>query len=104
MRFKLTKNNIIKYNQVLKKRLNYIQKNILDEIFNQLQINSPVRTGYLKSRYILNEDQITNDTPYIWYVNNGTKYQSGQHFIQRSIMIGLMQLNKNIINASNKNN
>lgn len=104
MRFKLTKNNIIKYNQVLKKRLNYIQKNILDEIFNQLQINSPVRTGYLKSRYILNEDQITNDTPYIWYVNNGTRFQSGQHFIQKSIMIGLNELNKIIINASNKNN
>ena len=81
MRFKLNKNNVMKYTQLLKNRIDDISKHTLNDIFNQLKINSPIRTGYLNSRYILNENDITNDTPYIWYVNNGTKYQSGQHFI-----------------------
>lgn len=98
----MNKKHIKKYVQLLKKRTYYISENLLEEVFGQLKISTPIKTGYLNSRYIIDNDSILNDALYIWYVNNGTKYQQGQHFRQRSIAIGLMQLNKYIKRASKK--
>lgn len=102
MRFKLTKKGINIYQKYLVNKLNYTIKQFTQKVFELLKINSPVKSGYLVSRYTLIDGKmIENDTEYLWYVNNGTLYIKGQHFIQLSIQQAKMQLQK-ILDKQNK--
>lgn len=51
---------------------------------NTLQKYTPVKTGYMLSRYRIEQNAILNDTSYFWFVNNGTRFFSGRHFVQLS--------------------
>ncbi len=88
MKFKMTNNGVDTYTSALKKRLSYIRSQLAEEMMNNLQKYTPVRTGNLVSSYEVvtkpGEIQITNDAGYCKYVNDGTRYQAGQHFIEKS--------------------
>lgn len=93
MRFKLNSEGIYKYTYALNKRLNTAKNIIALDIFNNLMVFSPVRTGKLRSSYVIQTNaqviSIKNDCGYCKYVNDGTVYQAGQHFIERSIIDAL---------------
>lgn len=93
------------YTSALENRLKYIKEQLANEIKNNLELYSPKRTGKLASSYkITTSDQkvdITNDCGYCKYVNDGTRYQSGQHFIELSIAEAKQNFN-NIAEDSQK--
>jgi len=103
MRFKLNKNGVDSYTFSLKKRLNYIKDKFSKEMENNLEIFSPKRTGKLASSYVLttyhNSIQITNVCGYCRYVNDGTRFQSGQHFIEQAYTTTKEKLNLFIKNS-----
>lgn len=88
MKFKMTNNGVDSYTSALKNRLNYIRSQLAEEMMSNLQKYTPKRTGNLVSSYEVltkpEEIQITNDAGYCKYVNDGTRYQAGQHFIEQS--------------------
>lgn len=106
MRFSLNKNGIAVYEYTLNNRLNQAKKIFADDIFSNLQLFSPVRTGKLRNSYIMNTDKnvisIGNDCGYCQYVNNGTVYQAGQHFIERSIISALATFERKENDIMNK--
>jgi hypothetical protein len=53
MRFKLNGEGIYKYTYALNKRLNTAKNILALDIFNNLIVFSPVRTGKLRSSYII---------------------------------------------------
>lgn len=103
MRFKMTSNGVDTYTSALKNRLKYVKVKLANEIKENLEVFSPKRTGKLASSYeVTTSDdkiQISNDCGYCRYVNDGTRFQSGQHFIELSITNAEDSLNK-IINLS----
>lgn len=105
MRFKMDNKGIDSYTEALKKRVKYINETLANEIKNELQLYSPKRTGKLASSYKLinldNAVQIINDCGYCKYVNYGTSFQSGQHFIELSIDDAKQSFNK-IVEDSQK--
>lgn len=87
MRFSLNnKKQIDLYSFALIKRQKQIQKRFADELKENLEKMSPKRTGKLASSYYFsinpNSIMIFNDCGYCKYVNDGTRFQVGQHFIQ----------------------
>lgn len=88
MRFKMTNNGVDLYTLALKKRLSYIKQQLAEEMEANLQKYTPKRTGKLASSYEVqtksNSIQISNDAGYCRYVNDGTRFQAGQHFIEQS--------------------
>lgn len=96
MIFKLSKNGVDSYTFALKKRLNYIKDKFSKEMENNLEIFSPKRTGKLASSYVLttfNQNiQITNVCGYCRFVNDGTRFQAGQHFIEQAYITTLEDL------------
>lgn len=85
MRFKLNKRGVSDYFKTIQKRFDTVQEKVLELNLNNLKKNTPVKTGYMLSRYYIEDFQILNDTEYFWYVNNGTRFRAGQHFVQLSI-------------------
>lgn len=86
MRIKITsRSDIMKYEKMLSERRKKIQELFLDKLKNNLEKNSPKKSGRLVSSYKKEDNGIKNDTPYIRYVNDGTVKQAGQHFIEKSI-------------------
>lgn len=106
MRFSLNKNGIAVYEYTLNNRLNQAKKILADDIFNNLELFSPVRTGKLKNSYLMSTEgnviSIGNNCGYCQYVNNGTVYQSGQHFIERSLIAALATFERKENNLMNK--
>lgn len=106
MKFSLNNNGIAVYQYTLNNRLNKAKKVLADDIFNNLQLFSPVRTGKLKNSYIMNSTgnviTIGNNCGYCQYVNNGTVKQAGQHFIERSIINALASFNRKETDIMNK--
>lgn len=103
MIFKLSKNGVDSYTFALKKRLNYIKDKFSKEMENNLEIYSPKRTGKLASSYVLTTNpgsiQITNVCGYCRYVNDGTRFQAGQHFIEQAYTTTKEKLNLFIKNS-----
>jgi len=103
MIFKLSKNGVDSYTFALKKRLSYIKEKFSKEMENNLEIFSPKRTGKLASSYILttfpNSIQITNVCGYCRYVNDGTIFQVGQHFIEQAYTTTKEKLNLFVKNS-----
>lgn len=103
MKFKLSKNGVDSYTFALKKRLNYIKDKFSKEMENNLEIYSPKRTGKLASSYVLttfpDSIQITNICGYCRYVNDGTRFQAGQHFIEQAYITTKETLNLFIKNS-----
>ena len=50
-----------------------------------LQINTPVVTGNLRKNWETETRTIFNDTPYAYYVENGTRSFTGRGMIARSV-------------------
>lgn len=89
MRFKLTSFGVDSYTLALNKRLKYVKEQFANEMKDELESISPKRTGKLASSYKIspNKDdnvQITNDCGYCRFVNDGTRFQAGQHFIEQA--------------------
>lgn len=103
MKFKMTKKGVDSYIFALKSRLNYIKKEFSKDLKQNLEILSPKRTGKLASSYVLttfNQNiQITNVCGYCKYVNDGTRFQSGQHFIEQAYTISKQKLDSIIKNS-----
>jgi HK97 gp10 family phage protein len=70
---------------MLNERCKKIRDLFLDKLKENLEKNSPRRSGRLAGSYKKEENGISNNTPYIRYVNDGTVKQAGQHFIEKSI-------------------
>lgn len=105
MRFKMTQNGVDSYTKALNNRLKFIRSQLAKKLKSQLEITSPKRTGKLASSYSIkinsNDIQIFNDCGYCRYVNDGTRYQAGQHFIQLSVAIAQDFFNQ-IVSQSQK--
>jgi len=86
------------YTTALENRLKYVKEQLAEEIKRNLELYSPKRTGKLASSYKLSTTDekvdITNDCGYCKFVNDGTRYQSGQHFIELSIAEAKESFNK----------
>ena len=86
MRFNISsKPSLDKYENMLKKRKEKIKELFLEKLKSNLEKNSPKRSGRLASSYKKEKEGISNRTPYIRHVNDGTIHQAGQHFIEKSI-------------------
>lgn len=81
----MTNTGIKSYIQELNKRLDAISKNAAKDFYETVKDMSPVRTGRLKNAWTLNGTEVDNNTPYLYYVNDGTSRQAGQHFIERAL-------------------
>ena len=79
-----------------------IKSLLLKDLKNNLETFSPKKTGYLASNYVQKENGISNDTPYLKYVNDGTAYQAGQHFIEKSIIKTKSDFKKIVNDAKRK--
>ena len=105
MNFKLDSSGVDSYTFALKNRLKYIKDQFADEMKKELESISPKRTGKLASSYDLttlpNSIQITNDCGYCKYVNDGTRFQSGQHFIEQAFTDTKAHLEKIIEKSQN---
>lgn len=105
MKFKMDSKGVDTYISTLTNRLKSVKSQLAYKIKDNLQINSPRRTGKLASSYKISTQkddiQITNDCGYCRYVNDGTVYQAGQHFIEISIINAKDSLNK-IVDQSQK--
>lgn len=62
-----------------------IMKGIQDEVLSKIKDRTPVSTGTLNSSWILNNNIISNDTPYAGYVEEGTYKMPGAHMVQQTI-------------------
>ncbi len=106
MRFKLDKNGVASYELRLLKRMEEAKKILAADIFEDLKLFSPVRTGKLRSSYTIAANarsiEISNDCGYCQYVNNGTVYQAGQHFVERAIVDALAKFQRKGKEISNK--
>lgn len=106
MKFKMNSKGINSYTSSLKKRIQYANSLLANEIKNNLELYSPKRTGKLASSYKLNtypqSIQITNDCGYCKFVNYGTVKQTGQHFIERSIITSIESFKKKEHDIQNK--
>lgn len=86
MRFNVSSpSQVSSYEKMLSERCKKIKELFLDKLKQNLEKNSPRRSGRLASSYKKEENGISNNTPYIRYVNDGTVKQAGQHFIEKSI-------------------
>lgn len=85
MKFKMNQSGIKKYIASLRKRVDEIKDEVLISTKKHLEQNSPVRTGYLRDSYYIEGDAIGNRADYLWFVNDGTVKQVGQHFVELSI-------------------
>lgn len=98
MKFKMDSKGVDTYISALKNRLKHVKDQLANEIKQNLEIYSPKRTGKLASSYeITTSDdkiQISNDCGYCRYVNDGTIYQAGQHFIEQSVSLAEKDINK----------
>lgn len=105
MKFKLNSSGVDSYTSALKNRLNYVKDQFADEMKEELETISPKSTGKLASSYNLTtlpeSIQITNDCGYCKYVNDGTRFQSGQHFIEQAYIDTKVHLEQ-IIQKSQK--
>ena len=109
MKVDLTKNvDIIKYVNVLEKRVEYVQEKLTDDVLNELKTNTPKRTGKLANSYSVESDEkdliIKNDAGYCLFVNNGTSHQQGQHFIEKSVELAKLNIPKHSEEAKKINN
>lgn len=99
----MTNKGVDTYIFALKNRLNYIKRKFSDDLKQNLELLSPKRTGKLASSYILtsfNQNiQITNVCGYCKYVNDGTRFQSGQHFIEQAYTMSKQKLDSIIKNS-----
>ena len=104
MNFLLNKKGIDSYIFTLRKRLNYIKNQFSIELKKKLEENSPKRTGKLASSYILVPSNysisIFNVCGYCKFVNDGTRFQSGQHFIEQSYFETMEKLNLIVKNST----
>ena len=86
MRFNVaSKPALDKYENMLNERRKKIKELFLEKLKSNLEKNSPKRSGRLASSYKKENNGISNRTPYIRHVNDGTRFQAGQHFIEKSI-------------------
>lgn len=103
MRFKMTSNGVDTYTSALKNRLKYVKVKLANEIKENLEVFSPKRTGKLASSYEVSTSddkiQISNDCGYCRYVNDGTRFQAGQHFIEQAYATTKEKLNLFIKNS-----
>jgi len=99
----MTSNGVDTYTSALKNRLKYVKVKLANEIKENLEIFSPKRTGKLASSYeVTTSDQkiqISNDCGYCRYVNDGTRFQSGQHFIELSVSVAKDDINRIVENS-----
>lgn len=79
------------YSEHLMKRFTTISEKTADAFKEEVESLTPVRTGYLKSRWEKRKDDdgfvIENDAPYAKFVNDGTSKQVGQRFVERAEML-----------------
>ena len=103
MKFKMNGKGVDSYIFSLKNRVKYVKEKFSEELKENLEKYSPKRTGKLASSYILttfNQNiQITNVCGYCKYVNDGTRFQSGQHFIEQAYVISKQKLDSIIKNS-----
>lgn len=85
MKFDLTNSGIKSYIDDLNRRLNDISEDAAKDFFENVKDLTPVRTGRMKNAWELHGTEVDNDTPYLYYVNDGTSRQAGQHFIERAL-------------------
>ena len=64
-------------------------KRIGDDLYREIIERTPVRTGYLKSRWIkeanINYTLISNDAPYAIYVEEGTSKMAPHYMVKSSL-------------------
>lgn len=74
-----------KYKDALQKEVTAAVIDIGNDAFSEMESNTPVRTGFLKSRWNFQESstgfEITNDCEYASFVEFGTGRMSGRNFI-----------------------
>lgn len=119
MTFNFDKIGIKAYVKLLERRTNEVRKKYLELLSHNLYELSPKRTGAMSSNYnisvngpnfnwdpnkttpdfyiptftIKDDVYMTNNCPYIMYVNYGTSRQVGQNFIERAELKSKEELN-----------
>ena len=78
----------------LEEHLEGVSEELGIDLYRRLWEATPVRTGYARSRWTLEfEDdgrmELTNDTDYLIYLNNGTSEQAPAGFIQDAVATSL---------------
>ena len=79
-----------KYGNVIEHKADDTSKLVMNALKSAVAANTPVRTGYLKSRWkvvrrkLLNYS-LVNDAPYALYVEEGTSRHAGAHMLKKGI-------------------
>jgi HK97 gp10 family phage protein len=65
-------------------------KRVATKVMNRAKKLTPVRGGYLKSRWVLKKIKqgiyhITNDAPYAGFVETGTANMEGRHMLKTAV-------------------
>lgn len=97
---------ISEYKNYLLKKVKKFQLEFLQDVYNNLLKYTPVRTGRLVNGYKIDtvNYSIKNDVEYLWFVDLGTVYQRGQHFVQISYQQTLNKIPQMIEKIKNEIN
>ena len=119
MKFKFDQKGIKQYNKLLERRVNEVKKKYIEILSYNLYSLTPKATGAMASNYnicvntiyhswdpdkvtpsfsipsfsLKDNVYITNDCPYLNYVNYGTNKQIAQNFLQAAIFKSKVELN-----------
>ena len=90
------------YKRKLLQRIEKVKSDFINEVGYNLSIYTPVRTGTLLNGMKIDKINfsISNDVPYAYYVEYGTRYFPGRYMMTQSYNNALTKLNIIVKNAS----
>lgn len=86
--------DVTEFKEGVKLEINDMASNIADALYRKIVSRTPVRTGYAKSRWTVDvskdaegfvQGEITNDAPYIIFLEMGSSDQAPNGMIQISL-------------------